>query len=393
MAASGAVPATGSGPVPAPWFYDALLAAGVSLTLAAFIAADIQETRPQVWAYLWAAGFGALMFIRRSYPTLVVVLSVIGFVAYYASGFTAIGTAVPMAAAVFSAAEYGRLTVAVAGSAAVTVISIGYRLGNGQEPAFVLGYDLPQNLLILAGAIALGDSLRTRRILQRQAGTIAQLTAQHYRLDAQERLAAERLAVSRDLHDSIGHSLAVISLHTEVAREAPEDDEQTRSTSLDVIRSTTADAVAELKRTVAGLRGGSAPDAGAHGLDSLDSALASARAAGLDITLQNSVRSVLPDSVQTTLYRIIQESVTNAIRHSTAGRMLVVLHEANGTVSLRIADDDAVPRRNRTFPGGDAPGYGLAGLRERAEALGGEFSAGWTPGGFQVEASLPLGTP
>ena len=102
MAASGAVPATGSGPVPASWFHDGLLAAGVSLTLAAFIAADIQETRPQVWAYLWAAGFGALMFIRRSYPTLVVVLSAVGFIAYYASGFTAIGTAVPIAAAVFS---------------------------------------------------------------------------------------------------------------------------------------------------------------------------------------------------------------------------------------------------------------------------------------------------
>ncbi|MGW9404013.1 sensor histidine kinase [Arthrobacter sp. NPDC055585] len=390
MAASGAVPAAGRA-APAPWVYDALLAAGVSLILAAFIAADIQETRPPVWAYLWAAGFGALMFIRRSYPTLVVVLSGVGFVAYYASGFTTIGTAVPMAAAVFSAAECGRLTAAIAGSAAVTVISIGYRLASGQEPAFVLGYDLPQNLLILAGAIALGDSLRARRTLQRQAGTIAQLTAERYRLDAQERLAAERLEVSRELHDSIGHSLAVISLHTEVAREAPEEDAKTRNTSLDVIRSTTADAVAELKRTVAGLRSGSPPAAGTHGLDSLDSTLASARAAGLDITLQNGVQSMLPVSVQSTLYRIIQESITNAVRHSAAGKMLVRLQESEGAVSVWITDDGAVPR-GLPVPEA-APGFGLAGLRERAEALGGEFGAGWTPSGFRVEASLPLDTP
>jgi len=391
MAASGAARPRGSRSAPAPWVYDALLAAGVSLTLAAFIAADVENTRPAAWAYLWAAGFGALMFIRRSNPTLVVMLSVVGFVAYYATGFTAIGTAVPIAAAVFSAAECGKLAAAAAGSAVVTAISVAYRLGTGQDPAFVLGYDLPQNLLILAGAVALGDSIRTRRELQRQSAHLAELTAEQSRRAAQEVMAAERLAVSHDLHDSIGHSLAVISLHAEVAREAAEDGVG-RQHALDVIRATTAGAAAELRHTVAGLRRDGPPGHSLPGLGSLPAALVPAEAAGLEVYFRNELRAGIPESRQTALYRITQEAVTNIVRHSNADRVWVRLTREAGSVRLQIVDDGSRPGRAAAEPGGNA-GYGLAGLRERTESLGGNFHAGWTPAGFEVTAVLPLEQP
>ncbi|MBD8044779.1 sensor histidine kinase [Arthrobacter sp. Sa2BUA2] len=403
MAASVAVRRQGSRSAPDPWVYDALLAAGVSLTLAAFIAADIEGTRPDGWAYLWAAGFGALMFVRRTYPTLVVALSVVGFVAYYASGLTAIGTAVPIAAAVFSAAECGRLAAAIGGSAAVAVISVTYRLGSGQDAAFVLGYDLPQNLLILAGAVALGDSVRTRRQLQRQASRIRDLTARQIRRDAEERIAAERIAVSRDLHDSLGHWLAVISLHSEVAREAPEHDGGARRQALEVIRATTAEASSELKRTVAGLRGGPPAPRGPS-LDSLGNAVAPAEAAGITVTLTNTLQPRLHPQLQGVLYRVVQESVTNIVRHSNATQAGISLTEDGGIIRLRIADngraqpagspagspaDSQAGRPDGGRDGAAAQGYGLAGLRERLEALGGSFTAEWTPAGFEVSARLP----
>ncbi|MBD7996206.1 ATP-binding protein [Arthrobacter sp. Sa2CUA1] len=390
MAAPVAVRPKGSRSAPAPWVFDALLAAGVSLTLAAFITADVEGTRPAGWAYLWAAGFGALMFIRRSYPTLVVALSVVGFVAYYASGFTAIGTAVPIAAAVFSAAECGRLAAAVSGSAVVAAISVAYRLGSGQDAAFVLAYDLPQNLLILAGAVALGDSLRTRRELQWQAGRIRDLTARQARRDAEERIAAERLAVSRELHDSLGHWLAVISLHTEVAREAPADDDGARRQALEVIRATTAEASTELKRTVAGLRRGGPPAHSVLDADSLASAIAPAEAAGIRVTVTNTLQPQLPASVQAALFRAVQEAVTNIVRHSSGTQTRISLTEAAGTVRLRISDNGAPPRKDEPAArtGSGSHGYGLAGLRERIEALGGSFTAGWTPAGFEVTALL-----
>ncbi|MFZ3454546.1 sensor histidine kinase [Arthrobacter sp. 7Tela_A1] len=373
----------------APRFHDALLAAGVFLILAAFITADVEGTQPEVWTYLWAAGFGALMFIRRTYPVLVVVLSVLGFLAYYASGFTAIGTAVPIAAAVFSAAECGRLPAAAAGSAVVVAVSLVYRLSAGQDAAFVLAYDLPQNLLILGGAVGLGDSIRSRRELQRQSSRIAELTARQYRRDAQERITAERLAVSRDLHDSMGHSLAVISLHTEVAREAGTDD-AARQQALEVIRSTTAEAGSELRRTVAGLRNGGPGSGGEPGIQSLGSAVAPAQSAGLEVSLRNEVTSRIPQPVQAALFRTVQEAVTNVVRHSDATAVAVDLSEDRDSILLTVSDNG----ERRGLPEAGIPaGFGLAGLRERTEALGGRFTAGWGPAGFEVAAVFPMELP
>lgn len=368
---------------PAPGLlYDAILAVGVAATLTLLIWADVGDAQSEGWVYLWAVGLGALMFIRRSFPTLVVALTVVGFVAYYVAGYTPIGVAAPVAAAVFSAAEAARLPAAIGGAAVVVGVSVAYRLSAGQDPAFVLGYDLPQNVLALAAAIALGDSIRSRREVQRQAARIAVMTAEQYRHDAEERVLAERLSTSRDLHDSIGHALAVISLHTEVAREAT-DDEARRA--LDVVGATTSEAMADLRRTVAGLR--RAEPAPRHALDlgSLGVIVAPAQAAGISVTVSNTVQGQAPAALETAVYRIVQESITNVVRHSTATHAEVRIDADGAAIHVRVVDDG----ENSGADGPQAPGHGLVGMRERAELLGGSLDARRTPTGFEVSATLP----
>ena len=369
---------------PAPGLvYDAILAVGVAATLALLIWADVGDAQTDGWAYLWAVGLGALMFIRRSFPTLVVALTVVGFVAYYVAGYTPIGVAAPVAAAVFSAAEAARLPSAIGGAAVVVGVSVAYRLSAGQDPTFVLGYDLPQNVLALAAAIALGDSIRSRREVQRQAARIAVMTAEQYRHDAEKHVLAERLSTSRELHDSIGHALAVISLHTEVAREATTGDETRRA--LDVVGATTSEAMADLRRTVAGLRRAEPAPRHALDLDSLGAVVAPAQAAGISVSVSNTVQGQVPAALETAVYRIVQESITNVVRHSTATHAEVRIDADDGAIRVRVVDDGE-------NSGADAPqasGHGLVGMRERAELLGGSLDARRTPTGFEVSATLP----
>ena len=371
------------GEQPANWLVNSLLAVGVTVAISVAISADVDRTQPNAWAYVWAVGFGALMFLRQRYPVLVLALSLNGLIAYYATGQTVIGLALPVAAAVFSAAEAGRLVQSIVGSVTLLIVTLAYRLlWAGHDPAYVLGYDLPQNGLILAAAIALGDGVRSRRELRRQLALVGQLTARQVERDAEARAVAERLAISRDLHDSMGHALAVIALHSEIARERAQRD-RGAADALDVVRNTTSTALAELRRTVAGLRRGEAPARVALGFAALESAVEAARAAGVTVTVVNEAPSGLGSWVENTVYRIVQESVTNIMRHSDASAVRVHVGLVDRSVRVRVTDNGTV------VPGGDSTGHGLVGMRERVEALGGVLRAGPGPAGFEVEAVIP----
>ncbi len=162
----------------------------VTVVVSLFIAADIGgDGTADGWAYLWAVGLGGLMLVRRRYPVLVVILSAVAVIAYHALGYPPIGIAVPLATAVFSAAEAGRAPVAVIVAASVVIVSVSYRLLVGQNPAFVLAYELPGTALLLGGgAIVLGDSVRSRRELRRRSEQIAELVRAQVSREAEQRL-------------------------------------------------------------------------------------------------------------------------------------------------------------------------------------------------------------
>lgn len=361
---------------------DLLLGAGVVVVLSVVVASD-QGRGGSVSpvAYVWAVGFGALMLIRRQHPVLVLWLTALGFLSYHAAGFPSIGVALPMAAALYSASEMGRIVPAGAAALATLSVATCYRLLAGQEPAFVLGYELVSHAALMAAVIVLGHSVRTARRLRTRTDQVSRLLERQGALDADARIREDRMHLARELHDSIGHSLSVASLYTNVAREATDDDK--RSEALDLARSGISDSLAQLRRTVGLLREArSEPDAG-PGLADLPHLAAAPVAAGYDVTLD--VADVRPGpEVEAVVFRVVQEAVTNTLRHSSGTRIRVQVVEEEGRVTVTVADDG-----DPVAPADLRQGHGLAGLAERVADLGGTFEAAPTADGWLVRAAIP----
>ncbi|MEZ4678743.1 MAG: histidine kinase dimerization/phosphoacceptor domain-containing protein [Caldilineaceae bacterium] len=246
--------------VPA-WLLDLLLGVAVTLVIALVITADQGGSQEPDWiAYAFAAGFGGLMLVRRHLPVVVLVATMFLLFVYYALGYPAIGLAVPVSAALYSAAELGRLPAAIVVSLLLLGVSTYFRLHEGQSLAFVLGYELISYATMMAAALALGDSMRSRRALRAEQAATAQLIAQEHTLRAEQRVQAERVRMARELHDVIGHSISVISLHADVAREAIGHNDEGARQALRHIRTATGETMRDLHATVKFLRNaGEAP--------------------------------------------------------------------------------------------------------------------------------------
>ncbi len=386
----------GSGRLPG-WVVDALIGITVAVLISLVITADQGgRQRPDVIAYLWAVGLGTLMLVRRRHPLIVLAVSALGLFAYYAAGYPAIGLAVPIAAALFSAAEFGHALAAVITAVLVTVVSVGFRLLEGQSFSLVVGYELVGHLALMAAAIALGDSLRSRREVQAAARRLTELSARQARLDADARVHAERLAIARDLHDSVGHDASVISLHAEVGREAAGHDDEATRRALALIKGTASAMLADLRRTVSLLRN---PDERQHevvSLDDLASVTQVATEAGFDVVTSidaalsaaDSGTSPLSPVAEAAVYRIVQEAITNVVRHSNGTRLEIrVARDPRRRIIAEITDDGS-PHSTGNADHVEE-GNGIRGMRERAESLGGHLTAGFTGRGFTVRAVVP----
>lgn len=203
-----------------PWLLDALLGVVVALVIALVISArQGGKQGPDTLAYLFACAFGALMLLRRYLPVLVLVATMLLLFAYYTLQYPAIGLAVPVFAALYSASEQGRSMAAIIVSLILMLVSTYFRIQDGESLAYLLGYELVSTLTLMAAAIALGDSTRSRQALRVEQEHSARLIAQEHAYRAEQRVQAERLRMARDLHDLLGHSIAVIALQADVARE------------------------------------------------------------------------------------------------------------------------------------------------------------------------------
>ncbi len=213
--------------------------------------------------------------------------------------------------------------------------------------------------------------------------------------EARRRVAEERLRIARDLHDLLAHSITLIGVQTSVAAHVlaadPERlDRETVAKALDDISETCRSARGELRTTLEVLRACEHGDARGPlpGLDGVPDLVAAARLAGARVEPDVRVRQA-PPAVGAAAYRIVQEALTNAVRHAGPEPSVSVrMYEDEGALHLSVTDDGTGPT-----PGG-TPGYGLVGMRERARSVGGTLDAGPRPrgrGGFEVAAVLPLG--
>jgi signal transduction histidine kinase len=213
-------------------------------------------------------------------------------------------------------------------------------------------------------------------------------------LDARRRASEELLQMARDLHDVIGHNISLINVQAGVGLDLMDTHPEQARAALAAIKAVSKDALDELRTMLGALRQGDedAPRDPAPGLDRLDRLVEQTRAAGIAVTVQTvgETRS-LPAAVDLAAYRIVQESLTNVARH--AGRATATVRVAHGPdgLDVEIRDDGCAPAANGSFSGS---GSGIAGMRQRADALGGRLEAGPCPGGgFVVSAHLPLGDP
>lgn len=373
---------------------DALLGAAVSLALALIIATSEEGARPTGWiAYLFALGFGLLMLLRRRMPRWVLVLSVLGVFAYYTLDYPPIGVAVPVIAALFSAAEIGLTGWAIGAAGVVFVVSMFFRILDGDQAiGFLLGYETVSNLALFTAAIALGYSMHTRRARAAQQAEIVRLTEEQLTGEAEARAQAEREQLSRELHDTVGHTLSVISLQAGVAAEAVGRDDRAATDAVERIRSASNRSLKDLRSMVRILRSADDRHEARHlrSLSALPELITTARSTGLEVTTDVSVTpGELSAPVDAAAYRVIQEAITNVIRHADAGRVHVRASIRGGELELGITDDGS---------GGEAgpaeTGYGIVGMRERVRLLGGTFAVRSAPGaGFTVEATIPARLP
>ncbi|KUN00228.1 histidine kinase [Streptomyces canus] len=203
---------------------------------------------------------------------------------------------------------------------------------------------------------------------------------------AQRRADEERLRIARELHDVLAHSISVINVQAGVGLALLDTDPEQARTALTTIKSASKEALGEVRQVLDTLRTpGDAPRAPAPGLDRLPELVSQAAGAGLTVELEGSAPS-LPPGADLAAFRIVQEALTNVVRHSGSRHARVRLEHDRGALRLRIDDDGPA---TGTDAGGS--GNGLAGMRERAAALGGTIEAGPRPdGGFRVLAVLPL---
>src|SRR5215813_9772255 len=207
---------------------------------------------------------------------------------------------------------------------------------------------------------------------------------------ARRKAMEERLRIARELHDSLTHSISVIQVQAGVAVHLARKRGEDVPPALLAIQEAGADAVRELRATLGVLR--SEEDGDGSGLSQLDSLVARARAAGLPVIVTvTGARRRLPPEVDQAAYRIVQEALTNVSRHAGHACASVHLHYTPEALSIQV-DDDGKVTVTGTRPSG--PGLGLAGMRERVSALGGQLQAGpQDGGGFRVRAELPARAP
>lgn len=328
---------------PGRWVVDTLLAIAVTSTLALIMFTDQGgERRPDAVAYLFAAGFGALILIRRYFPLGVLAVTVLGLFAYYALGYPAIGVAVPVVAALFTAAEAGHTQAAVAAGSVVLLVSFGFRFRDGEPVDYLLGYELVSNLALTGFAVAFGDAVRTRRTEAEHQDEIARLTTEDAAREAELRLRRERDGISRDLHDTVGHTVSAIAIHAAVAREALGLTQSAASQALDQIRDACRRLLLDLRGIVTVLQAGQADDQSGqtHSLDFAGDLTTALTAAGLAVHFHVDVASSeLPAAVDATAYRILQESLTNVARHADATEVVVSAVIKGDQLHLIISDN------------------------------------------------------
>jgi signal transduction histidine kinase len=384
-----ALPRRSVGRWTSPALVDGLLGYAVAMAVGVAVFTSSSDGLADPWsAYAFALGFGLVLLIRRRHPVLVLLLTSLGICVYYALQYPPIGLALPIAAALFSAAEAGHIRVGIIVSAVLVTLSLYFQIVSGQDVGQLLGYELPPVVALMGASLALGDGVRSRRLLKEsQRDRERQARLELERQSAEQRN-EERLRLARDLHDALGHSVAMISLQSAVAAEALPARVPEAQRAVAEIRDISVATMTELRSTVRRLRSLDAAVELSAGLDELSALVEQARGNGLDVRIvELGDQRDVPDALGRAAYRIAQETLTNVIRHANATEVTVTLDRGPDALTMTVRDDGQGAAEV-------VEGNGVRGMRERAAELGGQLHV-TSPGraGTVVTAVLPWPQP
>ncbi|WP_240917254.1 sensor histidine kinase [Nocardioides sp. HDW12B] len=333
---------------------------------------------------------------RRTAPLLTAAVVVPALPLLHAVGSLPVlfwGGFVPIVVATFSVARHGRGREPFVGGALVAgcLLVIDLTVPELQSPSEIVFHWTLLTLVWLSGwSLA---TMERRARASTQHAIEVEVAAQAQVLSA---VVEERARIARELHDIVAHAVSTMVVQAGAAGRVVEDDPELVRRSLDAIRATGSEALAEMRRLVTVMRAEGEPDALAPhpGVAAIPALVEEVRSAGLDVTLETSGRAVpLSPGLDLTVYRIVQESLTNVRRHAAATTAAIRLAYADSGVTVEVTDDGAGTSAAST-PGGAsrAPGHGLLGIRERVSLYGGTLHVGpcAPPGhGFVVRAELP----
>ncbi|MBB2747360.1 UNVERIFIED_ORG: signal transduction histidine kinase [Microbispora rosea subsp. rosea] len=353
---------------------------------------------------------GVVVAVRRRWPVPVFVTAALASFVYYGLDFPDGPGWLGLFVALYTLAAYGdgRRSLVIAG-VGTSVLAIGWLVAAADiEPRAAIGWVFFRIGASVMSA-ALGESVRSRQVIAAEAQERAELAERTREEEARARVDAERLRIAREVHDTVAHAIAIINVQSGVTAHVLDKRPEVAREALRAIEQTSSRALQEMRAVLGVLRHDDGDDNEGRvpypGLGQIDELAAKAREAGLDLKVEDaSPAAPLPSAVGSAAYRIVQESITNVVRHVGPTRVTVALNPGVEALEIRVTDegrraapghDSADPRLPARHPSGTGasakPGRGIVGMRERCRLLGGELDAGPLPGGgFEVKARLPL---
>lgn len=351
----------------------------------------LEGTAPDWLAWVLLIAASAALAWRTRRPRLALVAESLLLAAYFARGYPVGPVVLPVMLCLYTTASAGQRRRTALGALAFLIASCTLwvpriaRMLDGTS-AFIGTVTLFYAVVLatFGGPVLLGEVVRVRR--EAAEARVAQAER-----DAERRVVEERLRIARELHDVVAHSMAGIAVQSAATLRLLGDPDPKVRDALLAIRAASRQALGELRSTVGMLRETGAPDN--DGMERLDTLLEAVRNAGVPVDLERSGDAVpLPAETGHAAYRIVQESLTNVLRHAGHGaKARVRVAYGDAELVLEVVDD------GRGLAGGHGTGHGLPGMRERAESVGGTVVAGSVGAaedgsrrGFRVAARLPL---
>lgn len=365
--------------------FDVALAA--ALTVLMVFETWAEHLHPEAPSAALAVVAGASLAWRRSYPILVALVVVASAVAQAGLGMSMHSAVSPVAALLvvsWSIGAYEERRRAILGLVLLVCgvwLSIGVDVLRGTDHYESTDVPWIGMLILLPGVLGTLFGARTRSLRAAEART------RELELERREAIAAERARIARELHDVIAHSVSVMTVQAGAAEEMLKSDPGRAVEPVRAIQETGRQALVEMKRLVGVLRRGDeeiglAPQ---PGLADVDRLVAQVRDAGLRVELRvEGTPRPLPLGVDLSAYRVVQEALTNALKHAGGATALVTIRYGESDLAVEVTDE------GRAVRAGDG-GHGLVGMRERVGIFGGTFDAGpRESGGFAVRALLPF---